>query len=318
VNNCRLNSFHSPAWRFAVIGTLLCLAVFLLPTGLTEFINLLTARMAANFLALTGVPTHLDGVRLTLGTYAAAVIDECTVMYPGALFIAFLLTTPASWRQRLAGAAVGLSLLNTINVVRIAVVVWLGSLSPVLAKSAHVYFGQVVMVLAVIAACYGSSVRVGQEGSGCCPSSWWVRLTVWSSVLFIPWLFFHRWYVLGNDVLLRAIFAALGRPIALAAELPLYYQTFNTVVFGALLMASRPFLRRTALSYVFAGFIVLWAGHLAVRVANVLFSAFQITQAYSLALVVHVLANYLFPVIVWRLITPAAGPLPRNSSGSRL
>jgi len=75
---------------------------------------------------------------------------ECTGAYVLIILLTFLVAYPAGWRQRLAGAAVGVPLLTVVNVVRIAVLIRVAELRPDLFAHFHEYVWQGVFLVLVI------------------------------------------------------------------------------------------------------------------------------------------------------------------------
>lgn len=76
---------------------------------------------------------------------------ECTGIYVLIILFTFLLAYPATWRARLLGAAIGFAGLETINILRVSVLVLVAELQPALFEYFHEYVWQGVLVILVIA-----------------------------------------------------------------------------------------------------------------------------------------------------------------------
>lgn len=143
------------------------------------------------------------------------------------------------------------------------------------------------------------------------------RLAIWSVILFVPWLFLNRWYVAVGDMPLRFLFALAGWPVDLPVERPLYSQTFNSVLFGSLVLAISSLSLRRRTVALGGGLVLLALGHQLFRLSYILFSACGVREAYGLSVAIHVLSGYLLPFLPWfALCRPKSMPPACRESGS--
>ena len=96
------------------------------------------ARSARFALAWFGVDALASGTTLFASGFAVDVRQGCDAIEPAALFIAALLAFPATWRARLVGALIGVTVLQILNVVRIASLVRIGQTRPDWFETIHV------------------------------------------------------------------------------------------------------------------------------------------------------------------------------------
>lgn len=82
------------------------------------------------------------------GPFPLTVILDCTALDAQMLFAAAVLAFPSSWRQKALGWLVGLSALTAINLLRIAVLFWVGLYWPRRFHLVHEEICQFVIVAA--------------------------------------------------------------------------------------------------------------------------------------------------------------------------
>lgn len=91
------------------------------------------------------------GTTLTLDGFSVQVITECTGLLEAVILAAAMLAYPATWRERGIGLAVGVALLYSINVIRIAVLLIVGRFARDYFDFAHVYFWQSLLIVFITA-----------------------------------------------------------------------------------------------------------------------------------------------------------------------
>ncbi len=132
--------------RFALLffGFLLGFSVLSVVSDLQNQLGALEAAIASLATAIA----HLAGSNATIvdGNYISArgmtlhINHECTGVFVLFVLVSFLAAYPATWRAKILGAVVGVSVLSLINVVRIATLVRLVEFYP----SAFDYFHEYV------------------------------------------------------------------------------------------------------------------------------------------------------------------------------
>jgi exosortase H (IPTLxxWG-CTERM-specific) len=121
--------------RFVVLGTVLFVAFNgvlyypYVPGGLCEqliqrYLSLLAAVSAA-IIALFD-PAVLAKDALIVGRFPLRIVMECTALDAQALFAAFVLAFPASWKKKLLGIASGIGVLGSLNILRIVSLYYIG------------------------------------------------------------------------------------------------------------------------------------------------------------------------------------------------
>lgn len=297
---------------FALIGVLLLLLVYAVPVEWQQAFNLLSAKATHLLLVQLGVATLMQGTLLQVGDFQANIITECSVLYPCLLFSALVLAYPAKLWQRCWGVLTGTLVLFALNTVRLAVVILAGESFPRFFEIAHVYFGQIFMVLSVGMLCYGWLYWVSGNLEKLPALSFWARLAATSLVLFVPWLLLNRHYVGFSDIPVSLALEWIGRPVNLEANKPLYYQAFNVVTFVSLIVASKVGVRRGA-KLLALGLVALSVGHMLFRGCNALMTAYDVGEAFYAANAVFLIGQYLLPVALWLLMT-GSGLLKRTVS----
>jgi len=136
----------SPVVRFALVffSCLVGFSVMSVATNLQNHLQVAERGIAA---AATWL-AHLvgsDAVRaqgnlISAGGVTLNINHECTGVFVLFVLVSFLAAYPASWRAKLLGMAVGISVLSLINVVRIATLVRVVEFYP----DAFVYFHEYV------------------------------------------------------------------------------------------------------------------------------------------------------------------------------
>ena len=100
---------------------------------------------------LVGSPSSATRSQISTGGLVIDINYECTGVYVLLILFTFLIAYPASWRSRLAGAAVGVVALSIVNVLRISFLVRVAELQPALFGYMHEYVWQGLFLILVIA-----------------------------------------------------------------------------------------------------------------------------------------------------------------------
>ena len=114
-----------------------------------KWVNNASAWLAWSALRLAPVPGHVEGSVIVLGGKTFQVIDECTGVFEMLIFIAAIVSYPASLRKKLLGVLFGVPAIYAFNLLRIVflalvAVYWVQSF-----RFFHLYFWQVSMVLVI-------------------------------------------------------------------------------------------------------------------------------------------------------------------------
>jgi exosortase H (IPTLxxWG-CTERM-specific) len=90
-----------------------------------------------------------SGRLVTFESFPVMIVGECIGLLEFMIYTAAVFAFPATWRERLIGLVCGLPLLYLFNVVRIGVLLVVGSRDAELFEFFHIYFWQTTLVLLV-------------------------------------------------------------------------------------------------------------------------------------------------------------------------
>lgn len=153
--------WHDPGFRFALLGAVLfgALSWLFRVDGVVpilgrfvQFATAAQASVAAVLLRLAGQPVVRKGLLLDGEGFACEVGEGCNGFVALTLAAAAVLAWPVPWRRRLVGLLWMLPVVLAINVFRIAGLWWVGRHRPDWFDLAHVYVGQVVVIVGTVAA----------------------------------------------------------------------------------------------------------------------------------------------------------------------
>ena len=84
-----------------------------------------------------------------LGGFGVRIIEECTGIFEAIIFVAAVLAFPTSLARKAIGVALGVPLLYVVNVLRILVLLVVGSSWPAVFEFMHLYFWQATLILMI-------------------------------------------------------------------------------------------------------------------------------------------------------------------------
>jgi exosortase H (IPTLxxWG-CTERM-specific) len=271
--------------------------IILSPDSLFAPFNHVTASLAGLCLNLFGRHAEVAGDVVSLNGFRVRIITECTALYCMVLFNSFVMSVPVALLSRLKGLLAGFAFLFTVNTLRIAVVVMVGAVYPGLFEIVHVYLMQVVMLLLVVAAALVWHRLVTRADGSDGP--FLLRVAVLATTVFPVWLAVNTTYVQAMDRLVAGIFTIANYRLVINYQHMVYFQTFNIVLFIALILTERRLKWRGKLGWCMAGSLILVIGHLLFRIGNVLLTAFGWEYALKLTVSLSVIGEYLLPVLFW-------------------
>jgi len=145
----------SPALHFALkFGALLALfyALFNMPffDRLLYVYLKANAALAANVLNALGQQTRLDGVTILSPRFSMAIRRGCDAVEPTWLFCAAILSFHAGAKTKWAGILTGIIILQTLNILRIISLYWIGIHRPDWFHMAHLELWPAAFILAAI------------------------------------------------------------------------------------------------------------------------------------------------------------------------
>jgi exosortase H (IPTLxxWG-CTERM-specific) len=310
----RLNDPYLNCFKFGIVAAIFYAVIVRVPNRFYEPLNHATALMTGFLLSQAGAAPIVQGATVALKNFKAEIITECSGIYLAVLFAAFVVAYPATLKARLTGILLGIPFLNAANILRLAGVIAIGAWRPGLFKYAHVYLAQVMMVMLVCVTClawyrWAAAVRAGDT-----PFDFLVRFVAVASILFILWLPIHREYVALLDRLVIYLFSMIDFMLFIPPRPEIYHHTLSLVVFASLVLASRGIGARRKAYGLAAGLFLLALAHILFRVTHVLLTAFHMESVLPIHLTIHVINQYLLPVLFWLAVirqrkAPTACPL---------
>lgn len=305
---------HS-AFRFALFCTLLLLAsVWLDP--LMGPLNRATAALSGNTLALFGFAPQVRGDMISLTGFTVRIVSECTSLYATLLLAAFILATPATWRERLAGIVTGSAVIGVVNLLRIAVVTVIGARNKVQFEIIHVYLGQVVMLLLVLGCCLAwRHWCSGERGA----LMYMFRAVCWATILFLPWMMVHKVYLALLDSVVRLFFSLINPHYSLSTPRPLliYNHALSIPVFVAMVISSSWVSRRRLFIGGGIGVLVLAFWHALFRVTHVILTAYDVPEIEPLHQTVYLISQFLLPLFFWLMIAGSPRRVSEHVRGNK-
>ncbi len=94
-----------------------------------------------------GVKRHEKLV--TYGNFTVTIVDECTGLYEMLIYSAAVMAFPTTMKNKLLGILLGNPLIYFFNVVRIAMLIWVGHWQREWFDFMHVYFMQATMIVMI-------------------------------------------------------------------------------------------------------------------------------------------------------------------------
>lgn len=285
--------------RFALLSVLFLLAAIRLEPYLGP-LHRFTARLSGALLSWFGLAPRIAGDIVTLSGFSVRIVTECTPLYPILLYASFLFARPASWRRRLPALVVGVGVLTLANALRIALVTAIGLRVPWLFDLAHVYLGQVAMLMLTL----GASLWWLRRSDGPSVASFAIRATAWATVLFLPWLSVNVRYVELLDVLVAALFSLAMPQYLLITPRPfaIYNHTFAVPLFLSLILSVRGTGAARRCLGGAAGVLALAGWHAMFRVSHVVWTAQKVPEIEPLHQAIYLLGQFLIPFLIWMRI----------------
>ena len=109
------------------------------------FTNFL-ARASVFLLGLLGTVTKVSGTVIVSPQFAADIKAGCTGVEPIIILLSAIFAFPSSWKAKLYGTLLGIVLLQTVNLIRIVSLVYLGINHPKYFHEAHTLIWQVLII----------------------------------------------------------------------------------------------------------------------------------------------------------------------------
>jgi exosortase/archaeosortase family protein len=268
--------------RFCIRFLLACAVAFtaleLSPDYFYYLVNRLNAVLAGHLLSIAGNTPKVNGLIIVLDGFPAQVIGECSAVFLSVLPLAFIFAYPSNWWQKTIGWIIGISLLFSINLIRIALLVYTGANVPQWFEWIHLYLGQTVMVLTVSAISLGWIRWLPIAGN--------TQFTIWRFsrclLLSLPLFWIMGWvsiaYIHSLYFILSSVFGWFGAAIHIPDNPHGYaevFHCFNLVTFTSLFWGFNMRQNLQRWSRWVCGLLLIVLTHLIFKLLSVLFFQFH-------------------------------------------
>jgi len=109
------------------------------------------ARISGSILGVLGEEIVVSGCDLRSPRFAVTIFNGCNGVIASLVFSAAVLAFPASWRSKITGVAIGLLVIQLLNLVRIVSLYYIGAFLPDYFNQAHIVIWQSVVIAAAVA-----------------------------------------------------------------------------------------------------------------------------------------------------------------------
>lgn len=101
--------------------------------------------------AIGGFPVHKMGTIMGSGSFEVDVAPACSGAVPTSIYLAAVFAYPTSWRARGIGTAIGIAVIQLVNVVRVSALFLVGLFFHEIFHDTHVYVAQALVVCVAVA-----------------------------------------------------------------------------------------------------------------------------------------------------------------------
>ena len=115
--------------------------------GIIKPYTKLIAKAIAGVVNLFGAGAITDGTIVQTSTFSLNIAMGCDGVEATCLFVAGVLAFPTSWRARGIGLAIGIPIIQVINLARLVALYYAGIYLPSLVEQIHVYVAQTIVIL---------------------------------------------------------------------------------------------------------------------------------------------------------------------------
>lgn len=296
--------------RFCVRFILLCSVLYFLFNWLPSDwvanpICRQTAEMTALLLRAVGLDPSVSGSIVSADGFSIKIIPECTAIFIGVLFFSFITAYPAMYKHKLVGLFLGISFLWTANLLRVCIMFWVGLNYQNLFDIMHVYIGQIMMVFLVLMTSMvwlNSAASISLKDR---PVGFFLRFIAYSCLPFILWLYCDQYFVLSILLSIKQLLWNMRMNVTIPERLTLYPHTFNTfnlVVFTALVLATKNIDRKKKIISLFSGLGILCVAQFLFKLHQVLFLDMHVTPLKIPFVALIVINQWILPFSLWLVI----------------
>ena len=98
-----------------------------------------------------GIDVHKNGTILGSGAFEVDVSPACSGAVPSMIYLSAVLAYPASARAKAIGAALGLLMINGLNLIRVVALFFIGLYANEYFHETHVYIAQALVIAVAVA-----------------------------------------------------------------------------------------------------------------------------------------------------------------------
>lgn len=286
------------------LGSLLAIALIaFVPMPLWHPFQEVTANIVAWILRTLHYKAFLAGTVISGNTFSMQVIHECLGIELFALLFVFVVSFPATFRQKGEALTFGIPIVFSANIFRMVFLFVISSRYPDFFHIAHTYLGQTAMlVLMVVLAFFWMTSVSSLDGATSPRRNFGIRLLATASVLFPAWCWLDSFYLAASMPLaefLTKTFTGLSLNITTTGTLP---HTFSLVSYSALILADRKFPWRWKAPVILLGFPPLFLSHLTFSITNILSVTNNSFHFYRFSYAALVVGSFFLPVALWLVL----------------
>lgn len=100
---------------------------------------------------IVGFPVRIEGTNLSSGEFIVDVSPACSGAVPSMIYLAAVFAFPTSWRSKLIGAGLGVSIIHGVNLLRVVALFIIGLFFNEYFHETHVYVAQALVVAIAVA-----------------------------------------------------------------------------------------------------------------------------------------------------------------------
>jgi exosortase/archaeosortase family protein len=100
---------------------------------------------------IVGFPVRIEGTNLASGDFIVDVSPACSGAVPSSIYLAAVFAFPTSWRSKMIGAGLGVSIIHGVNLLRVVALFLVGLFFNEYFHETHVYVAQALVVAIAVA-----------------------------------------------------------------------------------------------------------------------------------------------------------------------
>jgi exosortase/archaeosortase family protein len=304
--------------RFFIIYPLLCLlslGVFgTLPSEYFLPVCKYTAKSTGWALDVLNVDNVIFDDRMIVHGTHIKIIAECTGVFISILFIAFIAVYPTRLKNKLLGLLLGIPTLFTANMLRLIVLFYMDKYHGRYVGYAHTILGQVFMVtIGFLCVLIWIDLFVNKKDRQGI-YIFIAKIVGFGSLLSMPWVLLHKFYVSLNAEITHYLLLLIGHDMRMPIIQEVYPNTFNVIVFGALIISTSRLSVKARFNCFLAGFAILMAADIVLMFFNALHYGLGVKYIKVFITTIQLFNQKFLPIALWGfLIYRSRTHLAKNS-----